>query len=58
MPSFKQLWFQLHWFVGITAGTVLIVLGLSGAVFSFHEEILDWLNPALRACRRAATRRP
>ena len=45
MPSFKQLWFQLHWFVGITAGTVLIVLGLSGAVFSFHEEILDWLNP-------------
>lgn len=45
MPSFKQIWFQLHWFVGITAGTVLIVLGLSGAVFSFHEEILDWLNP-------------
>lgn len=49
MPSpsltFKNLWFQLHWFVGITAGTVLIVIGLSGAVFSFHEEILDWANP-------------
>ena len=43
--TFKKIWFQLHWFVGITAGTVLIVIGLSGAVFSFHEEILGWLNP-------------
>ncbi|MDR0225923.1 MAG: sulfite reductase flavoprotein subunit alpha [Burkholderiaceae bacterium] len=43
--SFKKIWFQLHWFVGITAGTVLMVIGLSGAVFSFHEEILGWLNP-------------
>lgn len=45
MPSFKQIWFQLHWFVGITAGTVLIVIGLSGAVFAFHEELLGWFNP-------------
>ncbi len=45
MPSFKQIWFQLHWFAGITAGTLLIAIGLSGAVLSFHEEILDWLNP-------------
>ena len=43
--TFKKIWFQLHWFVGITAGTVLIVIGLSGAVFSFHEEILGWMNP-------------
>ncbi|MFM9927276.1 sulfite reductase flavoprotein subunit alpha [Variovorax sp. H27-G14] len=44
-PSLRQLWFQLHWFVGITAGTVLIVIGLSGAVLSFREEIIDALNP-------------
>ncbi len=43
--TFKNLWFQQHWFIGITAGTVLIVIGLSGAVLSFHEEILDWANP-------------
>lgn len=43
--SLRQLWFQLHWFVGITAGTVLIVIGLSGAVLSFREEIIDALNP-------------
>uniref|UniRef100_UPI000D39940B PepSY domain-containing protein n=1 Tax=unclassified Variovorax TaxID=663243 RepID=UPI000D39940B len=44
-PSLRQVWFQLHWFVGITAGTVLIVIGLSGAVLSFREEIIDALNP-------------
>ncbi|MGJ7609588.1 MULTISPECIES: PepSY domain-containing protein [unclassified Variovorax] len=44
-PSLRQLWFQLHWFVGITAGTVLVVIGLSGAVLSFREEIIDALNP-------------
>ena len=45
MWSLKRIWFQLHWFVGITAGTVLVLIGLSGAVYSFHEEVLDWLNP-------------
>ncbi|WP_454904491.1 PepSY domain-containing protein [Variovorax gossypii] len=44
-PSLRQLWFQLHWLIGITAGTVLIVIGLSGAVLSFREEIIDALNP-------------
>ena len=36
-PSLRQLWFQLHWLIGITAGTVLIVIGLSGAVLWFRE---------------------
>ncbi|SHM86153.1 sulfite reductase (NADPH) flavoprotein alpha-component [Duganella sacchari] len=44
----KKLWFQLHWFVGITAGTVLMVIGLSGAVLAFREQILDALNPGVR----------
>lgn len=45
MWSFKKIWFQVHWFVGITAGVVLIAIGLSGSIYAFHEEILDWLNP-------------
>jgi sulfite reductase (NADPH) flavoprotein alpha-component len=44
----KKLWFQLHWFIGITAGTVLIVIGLTGAILAFREEVLDWLNPGVR----------
>ena len=48
LPRFRQIWFQLHWFIGITAGTVLMVIGLSGATLAFREEILDALNPGVR----------
>ena len=43
----KKLWFQLHWFVGITAGTILILIGLTGAILAFRDEILDLLNPGV-----------
>jgi len=46
--SWKQVWFQLHWFIGITAGTVLVIIGLSGATLAFKDEILDALNPGVR----------
>ncbi|UXC19892.1 sulfite reductase flavoprotein subunit alpha [Comamonas squillarum] len=45
MWSFKNIWFQIHWLIGITAGTVLIVIGLTGATYSFQDEVLDWANP-------------
>ncbi|MGJ7579684.1 PepSY domain-containing protein [Variovorax sp. RHLX14] len=48
MEYFKKIWFQLHWFVGITAGTVLIAIGLTGAVLSFREELIDAMNPGGR----------
>jgi sulfite reductase (NADPH) flavoprotein alpha-component len=44
----KKFWFQLHWFVGITAGTILILIGLTGSILSFREELLDFLNPGVR----------
>ncbi|MBP1205661.1 sulfite reductase (NADPH) flavoprotein alpha-component [Duganella sp. 1411] len=43
----KKLWFQLHWFVGITAGTILILIGLTGAILAFREELLDLINPGV-----------
>jgi sulfite reductase (NADPH) flavoprotein alpha-component len=46
--SWKQVWFQLHWFIGITAGTVLVVIGLSGATLAFKDELLDLMNPGVR----------
>jgi sulfite reductase (NADPH) flavoprotein alpha-component len=48
LPGLRQAWFQLHWFLGITAGTVLIVIGLSGALLSFREEIVDLVTPGGR----------
>lgn len=42
---FKKVLFQLHWFFGITAGLVLAVMGISGALYSFSDEMLHALNP-------------
>lgn len=42
----RKFWTQLHWLLGITAGSVLLLIGLSGAALSFREEILEVLNPA------------
>lgn len=42
----KTILFQLHWLLGITAGTVLAIMGLTGATMSFEDEIVRALNPA------------
>lgn len=44
---FKKIWFQLHWFIGITAGTVLMTIGVTGALLAFREEIMDLLSPGV-----------
>jgi len=40
----KQILFQVHWFFGVTAGLVLAVMGITGALYSYEEEILEALN--------------
>lgn len=44
----KAVWFQIHWFIGITAGIVLAVVGVTGGMLSFEAEILDVMNPGIR----------
>ena len=43
----RNILFQIHWFIGITAGTVLVIVGLSGATIAFEPELLRALNPAV-----------
>ncbi len=43
----KAILFQLHWFIGITAGIVLAVVGVTGGMLSFEDEILRELNPGI-----------
>ena len=43
----KKTLFQLHWFFGITAGLVLALMGITGAAYSFQDEILRALNPTV-----------
>ncbi len=45
----KTVLFQLHWFLGISAGTVLAIMGISGAALSFEDELLRAANPRLAA---------
>ncbi|MGK0159689.1 PepSY domain-containing protein [Pseudomonas mosselii] len=40
----KKTLFQLHWFLGITAGLVLALMGVTGAIWSFQEELLRAFN--------------
>ncbi|WP_313517835.1 PepSY-associated TM helix domain-containing protein, partial [Pseudomonas sp.] len=51
---FKKTIFQLHWFFGISAGLVLALMGLTGAIYEFQEEILGLFNPHMQVERRDA----
>jgi sulfite reductase (NADPH) flavoprotein alpha-component len=40
----KKIWFKIHWILGITAGIILLVVGISGATLSFEKEIIKLIN--------------
>jgi len=37
--------FQVHWFLGITAGIVLALVGITGGLMSFERTIMDAISP-------------
>lgn len=39
--------FQVHWFLGITAGFVLALMGVTGAAMAFEDEIMAALSPGV-----------
>lgn len=41
---FKKFLFQIHWFLGISAGLILSVMGVTGAIYSYDQQILKWVN--------------
>ena len=47
LPGWSSVWFQVHWFIGITAGMVLMVVGFTGGLLSYQDEILRALNPGV-----------
>lgn len=40
----KKIFFQIHWFMGITAGLILSIMGVTGAIYSYDQQILKWIN--------------
>jgi sulfite reductase (NADPH) flavoprotein alpha-component len=43
----KNILFQMHWLLGITAGIVLAIVGVTGATLSFEHELQRWMNPGV-----------
>lgn len=43
----RRALFQIHWFLGITAGLVLALMGVTGATMSFEDEIMAALSPGI-----------
>lgn len=40
----KRIFFQIHWFLGITAGLILSLMGITGAIYSYEQQILKAIN--------------
>ncbi|MCW7754041.1 PepSY domain-containing protein [Desulfobotulus sp. H1] len=45
--TLRRFTFQLHWFFGITAGVILMIVGVTGGLLSFEREILALINPGV-----------
>jgi len=53
----RTVLFQIHWFLGITAGFVLALMGVTGALMAFEDEIMAALSPGIVTVAPAATPR-
>ncbi|RKP48403.1 PepSY-associated TM helix domain-containing protein [Trinickia fusca] len=43
----RRVLFRLHWLFGLTAGAVLAVVGITGALMAYESELSRALNPGL-----------
>lgn len=43
----RKVLFQVHWFLGITAGLVLALVGVTGAMLSYEDTVLRAINPGV-----------
>lgn len=42
-----KFWFKLHLLLGLSAGSLLVIIGLSGALLAAQQPLLRWLNPEI-----------
>ncbi len=45
--SWRQLWLDIHLYLGLFAGALLVIFGITGSILVFWQEIDEWLNPDL-----------
>lgn len=44
MP-WQKLWLQVHWWIGLFAGAMFVLIGLTGSTLVFYQALDAWLNP-------------
>lgn len=54
----RNLWFQLHWIIGISFGVVLAVVGVTGGILSFEQPIIKALSHGIMTVEVPAGRQP
>lgn len=45
--SWRQLWLDIHLYLGLIVGALLVIFGITGSILVFFQEIDEWLNPQL-----------
>lgn len=43
----RKLWLEVHFWLGLFAGALLVIIGLTGSLLVYFKEIDGWLNPEL-----------
>ena len=55
-PRLRTLWLKTHLYLGLTAGLIFSVLGLTGSVLVFHRNLDEWANTPLMRTRNQGER--
>ncbi|MCX4188979.1 PepSY-associated TM helix domain-containing protein [Methylophaga sp. OBS3] len=43
----RKFLFDVHWLLGITAGLIITIVGVTGGMLSLERQILQWMNPGI-----------
>ncbi|PWB93453.1 PepSY-associated TM helix domain-containing protein [Methylosinus sporium] len=46
--AWRKLWLDIHLYIGLVAGAMLVVIGVTGSILVFWHEVDAWLDPQLR----------
>lgn len=54
----RGLWLKMHRWIGLTAGLLFVLIGLTGSVLVFDHAIDEWLNPDVLLTTGTGSPRP
>jgi uncharacterized iron-regulated membrane protein len=41
----RRIWLKVHLYLGLSAGAILVIIGLTGSLLAFWQPLEAWLNP-------------